>query len=116
MSDANLFAQQAANRRRSVWLVAGFLLFFAWVGFGGDYAFYLLTADAPPGAYRHTLPFIGLLKQRTEIVPLSSATLTLTFVPKIVAVFVATVIFLPFMMTTLIEFSHGLFERIAAIG
>lgn len=61
MSDANLFAQQAANRRRSVWLVAGFLLFFAWVGFGGDYAFYLLTADAPPGAYRHTLPFIGLL-------------------------------------------------------
>ncbi len=42
--------------------------------------------------------------------------MTLTFVPKIVAVFVATVIFLPFMMTTLIEFSHGLFDRIAAIG
>ena len=61
MSDANLFAQQAANRRRSVWLVAGFLLFFAWVGFGGDYALYLLTGDAPPGAYRHSLPFIGLL-------------------------------------------------------
>jgi heat shock protein HtpX len=61
VSDANLFAQQAANRRRSVWLVAGFLLFFAWVGFGGDYALYLLTADAPPGGYRHSLPFIGLL-------------------------------------------------------
>ncbi|MBM3952695.1 MAG: flagellar biosynthesis protein FliQ [Rhodospirillales bacterium] len=42
--------------------------------------------------------------------------ITLTFVPKIVAVFVATVVFLPFMMTTLIEFSHGLFDRIAAIG
>ncbi len=42
--------------------------------------------------------------------------ITLTFVPKIVAVFVATVVFLPFMMTTLIEFSYGLFERIAAIG
>jgi flagellar biosynthetic protein FliQ len=42
--------------------------------------------------------------------------ITLTFVPKIVAVFVATVIFLPFMMTTLIEFAHGLFDRIAAIG
>jgi flagellar biosynthetic protein FliQ len=42
--------------------------------------------------------------------------MTLTFVPKIVAVFVATVVFLPFMMTTLIEFSHGLFDRIAAIG
>ena len=42
--------------------------------------------------------------------------MTLTFVPKILAVFVATVIFLPFMMTSLIEFSHGLFDRIAAIG
>lgn len=61
MSDANLFAQQAANRRRSFWLVAGFLLFFAWVGFGGDYALWLLTADAAPGGYRHTVPFIGVL-------------------------------------------------------
>ena len=42
--------------------------------------------------------------------------MTLTFVPKIVAVFIATVVFLPFMMTTLIEFSHGLFDRIATIG
>ncbi len=61
MSDANLFAQQAANRRRSVWLVTGFILFFAWVGFGGDYAFYLLTAGARAGEYRHTIPFIGVL-------------------------------------------------------
>ncbi len=42
--------------------------------------------------------------------------MTLTFVPKIIVVFIATVIFLPFMMTSLIEFSHGLFDRIAAIG
>ncbi|OHC83089.1 MAG: flagellar biosynthetic protein FliQ [Rhodospirillales bacterium RIFCSPLOWO2_12_FULL_67_15] len=42
--------------------------------------------------------------------------MTLTFVPKIIAVFIATVVFLPFMMTSLIEFSHGLFDRIAAIG
>jgi len=42
--------------------------------------------------------------------------ITLTFVPKIVAVFIATVVFLPFMMTTLIEFAQGLFDRIAAIG
>ncbi len=42
--------------------------------------------------------------------------ITLTFVPKIVAVFIATVIFLPFMMTSLIEFAQGLFDRIAAIG
>ena len=46
----DLFAQQEANRRRSSWLVVGFIIFFAWVGFGGDLAFGLLTADAPPGA------------------------------------------------------------------
>jgi heat shock protein HtpX len=58
--DANLFAQQEANRRRSTWLVIGFVLFFAWVGFGGDLAFGLLTADDPPGSYRHTIPVIGI--------------------------------------------------------
>ena len=58
--DANLFAQQETNRRRSTWLVIGFILFFAWVGFGGDLAFGLLTADDPPGAYHHTIPFLGI--------------------------------------------------------
>jgi heat shock protein HtpX len=58
--DANLFAQQEANRRRSTWLTVGFIVFFAWVGFGGDLAFGLLTAGAPPGAYHHVIPFIGL--------------------------------------------------------
>lgn len=58
--DANLFAQQEANRRRSTWLVIGFIVFFAWVGFGGDIAFGLLTAGAEPGTYRHVVPFIGI--------------------------------------------------------
>jgi heat shock protein HtpX len=58
--DANLFAQQEANRRRSTWLVIGFVVFFAWVGFGGDLAFGLLTADAGPGGYHHVIPVIGL--------------------------------------------------------
>jgi heat shock protein HtpX len=58
--DVNLFAQQEANRRRSTWLVVGFIVFFAWVGFGGDIGFGLLTADAEPGAYRHVIPFIGI--------------------------------------------------------
>jgi heat shock protein HtpX len=58
--EANLFAQQEANRRRSTWLVIGFIIFFSWVGFGGDLAFGLLTADSPPGAYHHSIPFIGL--------------------------------------------------------
>jgi heat shock protein HtpX len=59
--DANLFAQQESNRRRSTWLVVGFIIFFAWVGFGGDLAFALLTAEAGPGAYRHVVPFIGIV-------------------------------------------------------
>ncbi|HET9605054.1 MAG TPA: M48 family metallopeptidase [Gemmatimonadales bacterium] len=57
----NFLEQQAANRRRSQWLVAGFILFFAWVGFGGDLAFGLLTADSPPTAYHHVVPFIGII-------------------------------------------------------
>lgn len=42
--------------------------------------------------------------------------LTLTFVPKIVAIFVTIVLFLPFMMTTIIEFSLSLFDRISGVG
>jgi len=42
--------------------------------------------------------------------------ITLTFVPKILVIFVAIIVFLPFMMTTLIEFSRGLFDRIVALG
>ncbi|HSE28930.1 MAG TPA: M48 family metalloprotease [Gemmatimonadales bacterium] len=57
----NLFEQQRENRRRSVLLVAVFVLFFAWVGFGGDWAFWLLTRDAGPGGYRHAVPWIGVL-------------------------------------------------------
>jgi hypothetical protein len=39
MTETNLFAQQEANRRRTRWLVFGFIMFFAWVGFGGDLGF-----------------------------------------------------------------------------
>lgn len=59
--DVNLFAQQEANRRRSRWLVIGFILFFAWLGFGGDYIAYLATAHARPEAYHHVFPWFGLL-------------------------------------------------------
>ena len=60
MTSQNLFAQQQSNRRRSALLVAGFLLFFAWIGFGGDLSYYLLSRDAPPGTYRHDVPFMGI--------------------------------------------------------
>jgi flagellar biosynthesis protein FliQ len=42
--------------------------------------------------------------------------MTLTFVPKIVAMLIGLIIFLPFMMTTLIEFTQRLFEQIATGG
>ena len=60
MSEPNLFEQQAANRRRSTWLTVGFVVFTAWVGFGGDFAFYLLTRDQPPDRYHHLVPFLGI--------------------------------------------------------
>src|SRR3982750_959135 len=60
MTAPNLFAQQEANRRRSTWLVIGFILFFTWVGFGGDLGFYLLTRDLPASDYHHVVPFIGI--------------------------------------------------------
>ena len=41
--------------------------------------------------------------------------MTLTFVPKIIAIFVSIVIFLPFMMTTLVEFANTLFDRISKV-
>jgi heat shock protein HtpX len=59
--EVNLFAQQEANRQRSRWLVIGFILFFAWVGFGGDLAFYLMTVDAGSGSYHHVVPYIGII-------------------------------------------------------
>jgi heat shock protein HtpX len=56
----NLFEQQETNRERSKWLVAGFIAFFAWVGFGGDVAFLLLTRGAG-GPYQHNIPIIGIV-------------------------------------------------------
>jgi flagellar biosynthetic protein FliQ len=42
--------------------------------------------------------------------------MTLTFVPKILVIFVAIIVFLPFMMTTVIEFAQRLFDRMIALG
>jgi heat shock protein HtpX len=61
VSESNLFEQQRQNRRRSAILVTIFLAFFAWVGFGGDLAWFLTTAEADPEQYRHTVPFVGIL-------------------------------------------------------
>lgn len=42
--------------------------------------------------------------------------MTLSFVPKILAIFLSIILFLPFMLTTLTEFTEGLVDRIVASG
>ncbi len=42
--------------------------------------------------------------------------MTLAFVPKILVVFVALLVFLPFMLSTLITFTEGLADRIIGLG
>lgn len=56
----DLFSQQEQNRRKSSWLLLGFVFFFAWVGFGGDIALYLLQ-DAGTIGYQHGVPFLGII-------------------------------------------------------
>lgn len=42
--------------------------------------------------------------------------MTLAFVPKILVIFVSMLVFLPFMITTLITFTEGLADRIIGLG
>ena len=56
----DLFSQQQSNRVRSRMLIAGFIAFFAWLGFGGDWILWQSTLDAAPGGYRHAFPWIGI--------------------------------------------------------
>lgn len=42
--------------------------------------------------------------------------MTLTFVPKIIVIFISLLVFMPFMMTTLIDFSRELFGLIVILG
>ncbi len=42
--------------------------------------------------------------------------ITLTFVPKIIVIFLSIVVFMPFMMTQVVEFGRQLFDRISVLG
>jgi heat shock protein HtpX len=53
----DLFTQQESNRRKSSWLLLGFVFFFAWIGFGADVLLMLLPGE---GGIRHGIPWIGL--------------------------------------------------------
>ena len=54
---------------------------------------------------------VALLQALTQI-----QEMTLSFVPKILAIFLATLLVLPFMTATLIGFGEDLFRRIASVG
>ncbi len=56
----NLFQQQEINRRRTVLLVIGFVLFFAWLGFGGDWIYSLYAANQPTPR-QHTVWWFGMV-------------------------------------------------------
>ncbi len=42
--------------------------------------------------------------------------MTLTFVPKAIVVSISLVLFMPFMLGTLVSFTEGLMDRIVALG
>lgn len=42
-------------------LVAGFVVFFVWLGFGGDWIAWQLTRDLPPEQYHHVIPWFGVV-------------------------------------------------------
>lgn len=42
--------------------------------------------------------------------------MTLTFVPKIIIIFGAVIVFMPFMMNAVIAFAHGLYDRIVGLS
>ena len=42
--------------------------------------------------------------------------MTLVFVPKIIIIFGAVIIFMPFMMGAVLAFATGLYDRIVALG
>jgi flagellar biosynthetic protein FliQ len=54
---------------------------------------------------------ISLLQALTQM-----QEMTLSFVPKILAIFLTTVLVLPFMIATLVGFGEELFQRIATLG
>jgi flagellar biosynthetic protein FliQ len=54
---------------------------------------------------------VALLQSLTQM-----QEMTLSFVPKILAIFLTTLLVLPFMTATLIGFGEDLFRRIASVG
>ncbi|MGP1396885.1 MAG: flagellar biosynthesis protein FliQ [Inquilinaceae bacterium] len=54
---------------------------------------------------------ISLVQALTQI-----QEMTLSFVPKIIIIFISIILLLPFMLTVLTEFTQGLSDRIISLG
>lgn len=59
--------------------------------------------------------FVGLIIALFQALT-SIQEMTLTFVPKIIAIFVTMMVFLPFMLGQLDDFTTQLFDRIVGLG
>jgi heat shock protein HtpX len=59
--ETNLFEQQAANKRKSKWIVASFVLFFAWLGFGADAIVYIAAKKGAKVPWEPGFPLLGLV-------------------------------------------------------
>ncbi len=54
---------------------------------------------------------VSLLQALTQI-----QEMTLAFVPKIIVIFASLLLFLPFMMSTLTEFTHHVMDKVVSLG
>lgn len=59
--------------------------------------------------------FVGLIVSLFQALT-QMQKMTLTFVPKAIAIFLSLLLFLPFMLATLAAFTQGLMDRIVGLG
>lgn len=79
---------------------------------GRETIFVMLKIGAPVMLLALTVGLaIALFQALTSI-----QEMTLTFVPKIIVIFVGIMLMLPFMLSSLTTFSQGLFDRMIALG
>ena len=79
---------------------------------GRDAIFTLLKISAPIMGMALVVGLIIALFQTLT----SIQEMTLTFVPKILVIFVSVLLFLPYMLSTLSDFTVSLFDRMLSLG
>ncbi|HEY4394185.1 MAG TPA: M48 family metallopeptidase [Polyangia bacterium] len=57
----DLFEQQEINRKHSRWLIAFFVWFFGWLGFGGDFLLREATRGGRFGGYHYFFPWLTVV-------------------------------------------------------